>query len=172
MVFYLFFLMVVLVGGMIVIVFNLVFYFVVFGLVVVVGVGCGILVSYGGLFLFLIFFLIYLGGMFVVFVYLVVLVVEFFFEVWGDCVVFWCVMVYGLVVIVVVGFLLIGDIGLLILVDVFKEFFVIWVDVSGVVIIYLLGGKILVICVWVLFLILFVVLEVIWGFSYGVFCVI
>jgi len=34
-------------------------------------------------------------------------------------------MVYGLVVIVVVGFLLIGDIGLLILVDVFKEFFVI-----------------------------------------------
>jgi len=80
--------MVVLVGGMIVIVFNLVFYFVVFGLVVVVGVGCGILVSYGGLFLFLIFFLIYLGGMFVVFVYLVVLVVEFFFEVWGDCVVF------------------------------------------------------------------------------------
>ena len=77
-------------------------------------------------------------------------------------------MVYGLVVIVAAGFLLTGDTGLLISVDAFKEFSVIRADVSGVAIIYSSGGKILVICAWVLLLILFVVLEVTRGLSYGV----
>lgn len=157
-----------LVGGMIAIASNPAPYFAAFGLVVVAGVGCGILVSYGGSFLSLILFLIYLGGMLVVFAYSAALAAEPFPEAWGDRVVFWRVMVYGLVVIVAAGFLLTGDTGLLISVDAFKEFSVIRADVSGVAIIYSSGGKILVICAWVLLLTLFVVLEVTRGLSYGV----
>lgn len=52
------------------------------------GVGCGILVSYGGSFLSLILFLIYLGGMLVVFAYSAALAAEPFPEAWGDRVVF------------------------------------------------------------------------------------
>lgn len=157
-----------LVGGMIAIASNPAPYFAALGLVVVAGVGCGILVSYGGSFLSLILFLIYLGGMLVVFAYSAALAAEPFPEAWGDRVVFWRVMVYGLVVIVAAGFLLTGDTGLLISVDAFKEFSVIRADVSGVAIIYSSGGKILVICAWVLLLTLFVVLEVTRGLSYGV----
>lgn len=44
-------------------------FFAAFGLVVVAGVGCVVLVGHGGPFLSLILFLIYLGGMLVVFAY-------------------------------------------------------------------------------------------------------
>ncbi|NP_059342.1 NADH dehydrogenase subunit 6 (mitochondrion) [Danio rerio] len=168
MAFYLSFLMAALVGGMIAIASNPAPYFAAFGLVVVAGVGCGILVSYGGSFLSLILFLIYLGGMLVVFAYSAALAAEPFPEAWGDRVVFWRVMVYGLVVIVAAGFLLTGDTGLLMSVDAFKEFSVIRADVSGVAMMYSSGGKMLVICAWVLLLTLFVVLEVTRGLSYGV----
>nr|ALK26798.1 NADH dehydrogenase subunit 6 [Danio rerio]ALK26824.1 NADH dehydrogenase subunit 6 [Danio rerio]UYR45685.1 NADH dehydrogenase subunit 6 [Danio rerio] len=168
MAFYLSFLMAALVGGMIAIASNPAPYFAALGLVVVAGVGCGILVSYGGSFLSLILFLIYLGGMLVVFAYSAALAAEPFPEAWGDRVVFWRVMVYGLVVIVAAGFLLTGDTGLLMSVDAFKEFSVIRADVSGVAMMYSSGGKMLVICAWVLLLTLFVVLEVTRGLSYGV----
>lgn len=88
MAFYLSFLMAALVGGMIAIASNPAPYFAALGLVVVAGVGCGILVSYGGSFLSLILFLIYLGGMLVVFAYSAALAAEPFPEAWGDRVVF------------------------------------------------------------------------------------
>lgn len=51
-------------------------YFAALGLVVVSGMGCGILVSFGGPFLSLVLFLIYLGGMLVVFAYSAALAAE------------------------------------------------------------------------------------------------
>uniref|UniRef100_A0A3B5KTC9 NADH-ubiquinone oxidoreductase chain 6 n=1 Tax=Xiphophorus couchianus TaxID=32473 RepID=A0A3B5KTC9_9TELE len=59
-------------------------YFAALGLVVVAGVGCGVLVGSGGCFLSLILFLIYLGGMLVVFAYSAAMAAEPFPEGWGN----------------------------------------------------------------------------------------
>jgi len=59
-------------------------YFAAFGLVVVAGIGCGILLGHGGSFLSLILFLIYLGGMLVVFAYSAALAAEPYPESWGS----------------------------------------------------------------------------------------
>ena len=52
------------------------------GLVVSGGVGCGVVVGFGGSFLGLIVFLIYLGGMLVVFGYTAAMAMEQYPEVW------------------------------------------------------------------------------------------
>lgn len=55
--------------GLVVVVSNPSPYFAALGLVVVAGVGCGLIVVCGGTFLSLVLFLIYLGGILVVFAY-------------------------------------------------------------------------------------------------------
>lgn len=55
-------------------------YFAALGLVLVAGMGCGVIVSYGGPFFSLILFLIYLGGILVVFAYSAALAAEPFPE--------------------------------------------------------------------------------------------
>lgn len=51
-------------------------YFAALGLVLVAGMGCGAIISHGGPFLSLVLFLIYLGGMLVVFAYSAALAAE------------------------------------------------------------------------------------------------
>lgn len=58
-------------------------YFAALGLAVAGGVGCGVLVGHGGSLVGLILFLIYLGGILVVFAYSAALAAEPFPETWG-----------------------------------------------------------------------------------------
>nr|YP_009943227.1 NADH dehydrogenase subunit 6 [Tupaia splendidula]QOD41455.1 NADH dehydrogenase subunit 6 [Tupaia splendidula] len=68
-----------------------------FGLIVSGGLGCGIIVGLGGLFLGLMVFLIYLGGMLVVFGYTTAMATEEYPEIWGSNVVIWGSLVAGVV---------------------------------------------------------------------------
>ncbi|SGA22526.1 NADH-ubiquinone/plastoquinone oxidoreductase chain 6 [Chlamydia abortus] len=73
-------------------------YYGVVGLVVASVIGCGWLVSLGVSFVSLALFLVYLGGMLVVFVYSVSLAADPYPEAWGD----WRVVGYGLGFVLVV----------------------------------------------------------------------
>nr|WNH17887.1 NADH dehydrogenase subunit 6 [Centroscyllium nigrum] len=143
-------------------------YFAALGLVVAAGVGCGLLVGHGGSFLSLVLFLIYLGGMLVVFAYTAALAAEPYPETLID----WSVLLY--ISIYLLGLFFVG-----------KYFFVKgwgldWVgveemsgmevvrgDFGGVALLYSNGGVMLVLGGWVLLLTLFVVLELTRGLSYG-----
>nr|YP_009311968.1 NADH dehydrogenase subunit 6 [Yasuhikotakia morleti]BAV71222.1 NADH dehydrogenase subunit 6 [Yasuhikotakia morleti] len=157
-----------LVVGLVAVASNPAPYFAALGLVVAAGVGCGVLIGHGGSFLSLVLFLIYLGGMLVVFAYSAALAAEPFPETWGDRSVVVYVLMYLLGVGLVVGLFwdtwYEGSWGV---VDVLKEFSVLRGDTSGVAVMYSSGGGMLVICALVLLLTLFVVLELTRGFSRG-----
>nr|YP_010355034.1 NADH dehydrogenase subunit 6 [Eonemachilus longidorsalis]UOG84882.1 NADH dehydrogenase subunit 6 [Eonemachilus longidorsalis] len=143
-------------------------YFAAFGLVVAAGVGCGVLVGHGGSFLSLVLFLIYLGGMLVVFAYSAALAAEPFPEAWGDR------SVVGYVMIYLFGMALMVSLfweswyeGSWVVVDGLKEFSMLRGDTSGVAMMYSSGGGMLIICAWVLLLTLFVVLELTRGLGRG-----
>lgn len=78
-------------------------YFAALGLVVVAGIGCGVLVGHGGPFLSLVLFLIYLGGMLVVFAYSAALAAEPYPETLGSRPVTMYIVVYVVVVLIVSG---------------------------------------------------------------------
>nr|YP_010745255.1 NADH dehydrogenase subunit 6 [Traccatichthys zispi]WET58798.1 NADH dehydrogenase subunit 6 [Traccatichthys zispi] len=143
-------------------------YFAAFGLVVAAGVGCGVLIGHGGSFLSLVLFLIYLGGMLVVFAYSAALAAEPFPEAWGDRSVVGYVLIYLAGVGLMVG-LFWEDWyeGSWVVVDGLKEFSVLRGDTSGVAVMYSSGGVMLIICAWVLLLTLFVVLELTRGLGRG-----
>nr|YP_009311773.1 NADH dehydrogenase subunit 6 [Schistura notostigma]BAV70806.1 NADH dehydrogenase subunit 6 [Schistura notostigma] len=143
-------------------------YFAAFGLVVAAGVGCGVLVGHGGSFLSLVLFLIYLGGMLVVFAYSAALAAEPFPEAWGDRSVVGYVLIYLLGVGLMVGlFWESWYEGSWVVVDGLKEFSMLRGDTSGVAMMYSSGGGMLIICGWVLLLTLFVVLELTRGLGRG-----
>nr|YP_010555760.1 NADH dehydrogenase subunit 6 [Paralepidocephalus yui]UYR45789.1 NADH dehydrogenase subunit 6 [Paralepidocephalus yui] len=143
-------------------------YFAALGLVVAAGVGCGVLTGHGGSFLSLVLFLIYLGGMLVVFAYSAALAAEPFPESWGDRSVAGYVLVYLVGVAGMVNLLCEGWYeGSWVIVDGLKEFSMLRGDVSGVAMMYSSGGGVLMICAWVLLLTLFVVLELTRGLSRG-----
>nr|NP_443292.1 NADH dehydrogenase subunit 6 [Diaphus splendidus]BAB70090.1 NADH dehydrogenase subunit 6 [Diaphus splendidus] len=143
-------------------------YFAALGLVVVAGLGCGILVGHGGSFLSLVLFLIYLGGMLVVFAYSAALAAEPFPESWGDRSVVVYVVGYLLVVGLVAGWFWYGwheaSWGI---VDELQSFAMVAADTAGVAMMYSSGGPMLLACAWVLLLTLFVVLELTRGLSRG-----
>nr|YP_006666367.1 NADH dehydrogenase subunit 6 [Sahyadria chalakkudiensis]AFQ13360.1 NADH dehydrogenase subunit 6 [Sahyadria chalakkudiensis] len=168
MAYHMFLLLVTLVIGLIAVASNPSPYFAALGLMVVAGVGCGVIVYHGGSFLSLVLFLIYLGGMLVVFAYSVALASEAFPEAWGSNPVSGYVVIYFLFVSLLVWFCWGGWYeGSWVVVDGLKEFSVLRGDVSGVAIAYSLGGGMLVACVWMLLLTLFVVLELTRGYGRG-----
>nr|QOD97942.1 NADH dehydrogenase subunit 6 [Pandion haliaetus] len=143
-------------------------YYGVVGLVMGSVVGCGWLVSLGGSFLSLVLFMVYLGGMLVVFVYSVALAADPFPEAWGDWRVFGYVV--GMVLVLVVGVLVGGVGGGLGLGAVTVDgggVFVIRADFSGIAMFYSLGVGMFLVAGWGLLLTLFVVLELVRGLSRG-----
>uniref|UniRef100_UPI0030FE9272 NADH dehydrogenase subunit 6 n=1 Tax=Chaetodipterus faber TaxID=75018 RepID=UPI0030FE9272 len=143
-------------------------YFAALGLVVVAGLGCGVLVSYGGSFLSLVLFLIYLGGMLVVFAYSAALAAEPYPESWGDWSVGGSMLVYAVSVVLISGLFWGGWYEVSwVPADELGEFSVSRGDVMGVAVMYWLGGGMLAISAWVLLLTLFVVLELTRGLGRG-----
>nr|YP_009003533.1 NADH dehydrogenase subunit 6 [Ichthyophis bombayensis]AGZ19005.1 NADH dehydrogenase subunit 6 [Ichthyophis bombayensis] len=133
-------------------------YFAAFGLVIGSAAGCLVLIMVGLSFLSLVFFLIYLGGMLVVFAYSAAMAAEPYPEAWGGLYVVFYVMVY--VCVLVLGALFIDSVE----VASISEFGLVRFDWSGVSVLYSFGGGLLLISGWVLLLTLFVVLELVrWG---------
>nr|QNN84976.1 NADH dehydrogenase subunit 6 [Numida meleagris] len=143
-------------------------YYGVVGLVLASVVGCGWLMSLGVSFISLALFMIYLGGMLVVFVYSVSLAADPYPEAWGS----WRVVGYGL------GFVLVVCVGVVLggLVEFWKVGVVtidgggmsfMRLDFSGVAVFYSWGVGLFLVAGWGLLLVLFVVLELVRGLSRG-----
>nr|NP_073662.1 NADH dehydrogenase subunit 6 [Diplophos taenia]BAB20731.1 NADH dehydrogenase subunit 6 [Diplophos sp. MM-1999] len=142
-------------------------YFAALGVVVAAGAGCGVLVGHGGSFLSLVLFLIYLGGMLVVFAYSAALAAEPYPESWGDRSVLGYVGGYLAGVGAMGGWFWGGWYGGPWAVEEYGEYGVLRADVGGVAVMYSSGGEMLVTCAWVLLLTLFVVLELSRGAGRG-----
>nr|YP_009568261.1 NADH dehydrogenase subunit 6 [Gasterosteus aculeatus]QBE86124.1 NADH dehydrogenase subunit 6 [Gasterosteus aculeatus]QWE37031.1 NADH dehydrogenase subunit 6 [Gasterosteus aculeatus]UXB58768.1 NADH dehydrogenase subunit 6 [Gasterosteus aculeatus]UZC54870.1 NADH dehydrogenase subunit 6 [Gasterosteus aculeatus] len=143
-------------------------YFAALGLVMVAGMGCGVLVSHGGPFLSLVLFLIYLGGMLVVFAYSAALAAEPFPEGWGSRQVGVYMILYGLGVGLVSNMFWEGWYEVSwVPADELDGFTMFRGDIGGVAMMYSLGGGMLVLSAWALLLTLFVVLELTRGLSRG-----
>nr|WNH17523.1 NADH dehydrogenase subunit 6 [Orthopristis chrysoptera]WNH18914.1 NADH dehydrogenase subunit 6 [Orthopristis chrysoptera] len=143
-------------------------YFAALGLVAVAGLGCGVLAGHGGSFLSLVLFLIYLGGMLVVFAYSAALAAEPYPESWGSRPVAVSMGVY------IIGVVLASAAhwggwyeASWVSVDELGELSMFRGDMGGVALMYSFGGGMLVISAWVLLLTLFVVLELTRGLSRG-----
>nr|WAB69863.1 NADH dehydrogenase subunit 6 [Osteocephalus aff. helenae DO-2022] len=152
-----------LVGGLLAVASNPSPYYAALGLVVSAGAGCLILMSGGASFLSLVLFLVYLGGMMVVFAYSAALVAEPYPEAWGSA---------G-VIIYLAGYLMLLGLWWVVgksLGGIFEEN---GVEVSmgdwlGVSMMFSWGGGLLLIIGWALLLTLFAVLEVVRGHYSGV----
>nr|YP_010134358.1 NADH dehydrogenase subunit 6 [Moenkhausia costae]QWM93848.1 NADH dehydrogenase subunit 6 [Moenkhausia costae]QZK22891.1 NADH dehydrogenase subunit 6 [Moenkhausia costae] len=141
-------------------------YFAALGLVVAAGVGCGILVGHGGSFLSLVLFLIYLGGMLVVFAYSAALAAEPYPKSWGDQSVIGYVLVYTLGVGGVGWYVNEGWGGIWFVMDE-KDFYVLRTETAGVALLFSSGGPVLMMGGLGLLLTLFAVLELTRGLSRG-----
>nr|YP_044724.1 NADH dehydrogenase subunit 6 [Abronia graminea]BAD24774.1 NADH dehydrogenase subunit 6 [Abronia graminea] len=121
-------------------------------------VGCGVLVGVGYSFVSLVLFLIYLGGMLVVFAYTVSLASEPYPEAVGDSAgYFWSY--FGLFVMMGMLMIMEGTVGLDYDVRTLPGMSLVNVDFVGVSLLYSWGGFDLLVCGWGLLLVLFVVLE-------------
>nr|QAB46164.1 NADH dehydrogenase subunit 6 [Callosciurus prevostii]QAB46190.1 NADH dehydrogenase subunit 6 [Callosciurus prevostii] len=140
------------------------------GLIVSGGIGCGIVLCFGGPFLGLMVFLIYLGGMLVVFGYTTAMATEEYPETWGSSVVMLGLLLLGLLM----------EMGMVLLpvlydgVEIVMEFNNLedWVmfegdelglireDSMGVAALYSYGCWLTVVAGWSLFVGIFIVIEI------------
>nr|AJA05076.1 NADH dehydrogenase subunit 6 [Cheilinus undulatus]QCU47965.1 NADH dehydrogenase subunit 6 [Cheilinus undulatus]QCU47978.1 NADH dehydrogenase subunit 6 [Cheilinus undulatus]QCU48004.1 NADH dehydrogenase subunit 6 [Cheilinus undulatus] len=163
-----FLLLVGLVVGLIAVASNPSPYFAALGLVVVAGVGCGVLATHGGSFLSLVLFLIYLGGMLVVFAYSAALAAEPYPESWLSRSVALYMVVYTLGVVLGACFFWEGWYeGSWFTAEELEEFSVFRADMEGAALMYAEGGGVLWLSGWALLLTLFVVLELTRGLGRG-----
>nr|YP_009355531.1 NADH dehydrogenase subunit 6 [Plesiops nakaharae]BAX03836.1 NADH dehydrogenase subunit 6 [Plesiops nakaharae]BBU25889.1 NADH dehydrogenase subunit 6 [Plesiops nakaharae] len=143
-------------------------YFAALGLVVAAGCGCGVLVGHGGPFLSLVLFLIYLGGMLVVFAYSAALAAEPYPENWGDLPVLVTVLFYALgLVVAAIWFWKEGFESFFVSVEVCSDRCVVQADTVGIAWMYSSGGGCLIVSAGVLLLTLFGVMELTRGLSRG-----
>nr|YP_009542286.1 NADH dehydrogenase subunit 6 [Ochotona koslowi]YP_011004837.1 NADH dehydrogenase subunit 6 [Ochotona gloveri]AYU56859.1 NADH dehydrogenase subunit 6 [Ochotona koslowi]QIJ99090.1 NADH dehydrogenase subunit 6 [Ochotona gloveri]QIJ99103.1 NADH dehydrogenase subunit 6 [Ochotona gloveri]QIJ99116.1 NADH dehydrogenase subunit 6 [Ochotona gloveri]WAL35467.1 NADH dehydrogenase subunit 6 [Ochotona gloveri] len=144
------------------------------GLIVSGGVGCGIILSYGATFLGLMMFLVYLGGMLVVFGYTTAMATEEYPETWGSNVAVLGALVAGLVMELVLVGLFVGDgvvgWGLELkgseILGLFggEEGGYVREDSMGVASLYGSGGWFMLLAGWMLFVSIFIVIEITRGF--------
>nr|QHI42562.1 NADH dehydrogenase subunit 6 [Aegolius funereus] len=143
-------------------------YYGVLGLILGSLSGCGWLLNLGVSFVSLVLFMVYLGGMLVVFVYSVALAADPFPEAWGD----WRVIGRGagLAVALAVGVAVGGGMEWCGLVGGVADgggVYAIRLDFSGVSLFYSCGVGMFLVAGWGLLLTLFVVLELVRGLSRG-----
>nr|YP_009107223.1 NADH dehydrogenase subunit 6 [Myotis davidii]AIT99542.1 NADH dehydrogenase subunit 6 [Myotis davidii] len=140
------------------------------GLIVSGGVGCGIIVSFGGSFLGLMVFLIYLGGMLVVFGYTTAMATEQYPEAWVSNMVVLGSFVIGLIMeFMLVTYVLVGEklevvlgfneIGDWAVYDV-SDFGVFTKESMGVAALYSYGNWLVVVTGWSLLIGVVIILEI------------
>nr|YP_010758134.1 NADH dehydrogenase subunit 6 [Macroscelides flavicaudatus]WEW63444.1 NADH dehydrogenase subunit 6 [Macroscelides flavicaudatus] len=138
------------------------------------GAGCGLIVSSGGSFLGLMVFLVYLGGMLVVFGYTTAMATEEYPEAWTSSkVVLWGVIAGVFVEFVVLVFLVsgfsCGGCGLVLgqysssVVEYGVGGGLVRIDSIGSSVLYGLGSWLMLISAWVLFVSIFIIIEVVRG---------
>nr|ALP86299.1 NADH dehydrogenase subunit 6 [Rubrisciurus rubriventer] len=140
------------------------------GLIVSGGIGCGIVLYFGGPFLGLMVFLIYLGGMMVVFGYTTAMATEEYPETWGSGTVVCGVLLLGLLVelLIVLVSVLYDEVEVVIEFSNLED----WVkldddglasigeDSMGVAALYSYGSWLMVVAGWSLFVGIFIVIEI------------
>nr|YP_010033975.1 NADH dehydrogenase subunit 6 [Gymnobelideus leadbeateri]QOW83350.1 NADH dehydrogenase subunit 6 [Gymnobelideus leadbeateri] len=133
-------------------------------LVVSGGLGCAMVVSLEDTFLGLVVFMIYLGGMLVVFGYTAAMATEEYPESWVGNVVAFSMLLFALLV-EVVWLIVMGDVEVATAVELFDSIggYCVGQDYSGVSLLYGCGGWVLVLLGWILFITIYVVLEVVRG---------
>nr|AWG47163.1 NADH dehydrogenase subunit 6 [Anomaloglossus surinamensis] len=159
-----FFLEVLLVGGLLGVASNPSPFYAALGLVSSAGAGCMILIWGGVSFLSLVLFLVYLGGMMVVFAYSAALVAEPYPEAWGSVGVLGYLV--GYMILVGVWWVIGGEGGKCGVVSANNEV-VYGGEWFGVSVMFSWGGGMLMIGGWALLLTLFSVLEVVRGHYSG-----
>lgn len=137
-------------------------------LVVVSGAACVVLIVYGGTFLALVMFLVYLGGILVVFAYTTALAADSFpyTLTYGDVMLYWTLYI-GLSLICYVKCTVVGVVEGWDLFENWEEFGIFESDVRGMALMYSDVGSLLLIGGWMLLLTLIAVLELCRGNSRG-----
>nr|YP_009092152.1 NADH dehydrogenase subunit 6 [Tamias sibiricus]AHA48115.1 NADH dehydrogenase subunit 6 [Tamias sibiricus] len=140
------------------------------GLIISGGVGCGIVLYFGGSFLGLMVFLIYLGGMLVVFGYTTAMATEEYPETWSSNAVIWGVLLLGFWVEVMIMLFMMFHDGVDIVVELGNsdnwmlfdgdELGLIREDSMGVAAMYSCGSWMMVVAGWSLFVSIFIVIEI------------
>nr|AJD83559.1 NADH dehydrogenase subunit 6 [Cynoglossus trigrammus] len=137
-------------------------------LVVVSGASCLVLIGYGGTFLSLIMFLVYLGGMLVVFAYTTALAADSFHRTldYSDVKWYWFMYILGSLVFYAqyMGVEFVKGWSLL---ENFEDFGIFESDARGMAVMYSEMGPLLMVSGCMLLLTLFAVLELTRGFSRG-----